>query len=652
MKISVIIVNYNVKYFLEQALHSVRKAAQGIEAEVFVVDNNSVDGSCEMVKRTFPEVILIENKDNPGFSRANNQAIRLAKGEYVLLLNPDTVVEEDCFQKICGFMDATPDAGALGVKMIDGKGQFLPESKRGLPTPLVAFYKMFGLSKLFPKSKRFGRYHLGFLSKDEVHSVDVLAGAFMLLRASVIAKTGMLDEDYFMYGEDIDLSYRITKAGYKNYYFPNTTIIHYKGESTKKASVNYVFVFYRAMIIFAQKHYSQKHAHLFSVLIHTAIYGRAFIALLFRFVQSTYLWMLDVLLFIAGTRLIAHSYAEYKFETSDAYANHVVQWNSLLYAILWAAGLFVAGAYRKRVSLAAIVKGIAIGTIAITFFYAFADEGYRFSRAIILLGALFALLWAYVLRLIVYIASHKRLSFSLSSTVKTIIVGNLQEVERVQHLLTHSKANSDYVGYVSVNEEEKRSEYYLGTENQLPEIVELFRVEEIIFCSRDLSTQHIMQWMYTISRPDVHFKIVPEESVFIIGSNSKDEPGDFYTFEINLALNTPAHLLKKRVLDILVSILLFVLMPILLLVSKRPSNFLLNIFKVLLGEKTWVGYAPSANQSMLPKLKPAVLTTIHPLQEEQLNAAAIQKVNFLYAKEYAPEKDLKIIFSSLRQLGE
>jgi GT2 family glycosyltransferase len=480
-----------VKYFLEQALHSVRKAVQGIEAEVFVVDNNSVDGSCEMVKRTFPEVILIENKDNPGFSKANNQAIRLAKGEYVLLLNPDTVVEEDCFHKICGFMDATPDAGALGVKMIDGKGQYLPESKRGLPTPQVAFYKMFGLSKLFPKSKRFGRYYLGFLAKEDVHAVEVLAGAFMLLRTSVLAKIGMLDEDYFMYGEDIDLSYRITKAGYKNYYFPNTTIIHYKGESTKKASVNYVFVFYRAMIIFAQKHYSQKHAQLFSILIHTAIYGRALIALLFRFVQSTYLWILDVLLFMIGTRVITYSYAEYKFETSAAYANQVVEWNSLLYAVLWSAGLFVAGGYNKRVGFSDVVKGIAFGTIAIAFFYAFADEGYRFSRAIIVLGGLLSLICAYVLRLMVYIVSHKRVSLSLSSTVKTIIVGNLQEVERVQYLLTHSKANSNYVGYVSVNEEENRSEYYLGMERQLPEIVELFSVEEIIFCSRDLSTQHI-----------------------------------------------------------------------------------------------------------------------------------------------------------------
>jgi GT2 family glycosyltransferase len=202
-----------------------------------VVDNDSIDGSVEMVRKQFPEVKLMVNTENVGFSRANNQALKIATGEYQLLLNPDTIVEDDTFRKIVAFMDAHPDAGALGVKMMDGKGKFLPESKRGLPTPSVAFYKIFGLAKLFPKSKRFGRYHLGFLDKEQTHEVEVLSGAFMLLRKEALEKAGLLDEDFFMYGEDIDLSYRITKAGYKNYYYPEARIIHYKGESTKKNSI-------------------------------------------------------------------------------------------------------------------------------------------------------------------------------------------------------------------------------------------------------------------------------------------------------------------------------------------------------------------------------------------------------------------------------
>ena len=288
MKLSIIIVNYNVRYFLEQALLSVRKAlappagggglSGGLVADVWVVDNNSVDDSVQMVQDKFPEVHLIANRDNVGFSTANNQAIRKSEGEYVLLLNPDTVVEEDTFEKCIAFMDAHPDAGALGVRMIDGSGKFLPESKRGFPSPWVAFCRTFGLSSFFPKSKLFNQYHLGYLNEHEIHPVDVLSGAFMLLRRSALDKAGLLDEAFFMYGEDIDLSYRIKLAGYENYYFPETTIIHYKGESTKKGSLNYVRAFYQAMIIFAQKHFTGRKARLFVAMLRVAIYLRALLA--------------------------------------------------------------------------------------------------------------------------------------------------------------------------------------------------------------------------------------------------------------------------------------------------------------------------------------------------------------------------------------
>ena len=283
VKLSVIIVNYNVKYFLEQCLKAVQKALNGIESEVWVVDNNSVDGSVEMLTQKFDWVKLIANPENTGFSKANNQAIKVSEGDYVLLLNPDTVVEEDSFSKCIAFMDSHPEAGALGVRMVDGSGNFLPESKRGLPTPAVALYKMFGLNKLFPKSKKFGRYHLGFLPENKINEVEALAGAYMFMRREALTKVGLLDESFFMYGEDIDLSYRIIKDGYKNYYFPETSIIHYKGESTKKGSANYVKIFYQAMVIFARKHYSGSKSGLLIFLINTFIYFRAFGALVYRF---------------------------------------------------------------------------------------------------------------------------------------------------------------------------------------------------------------------------------------------------------------------------------------------------------------------------------------------------------------------------------
>lgn len=270
VKLSVIIVNYNVRYFLEQCLHSLYRAINSSDTEVYVVDNCSTDDSLAMLRRSYPQVKVIANQENLGFAKANNMAIKLSEADYVLLLNPDTLVQEDSIDNMLSFMDAQPQAGALGVKMIDGRGRFLPESKRGLPTPLVSFYKISGLSALFPHSKRFGLYHLAWLDKDETQPVDILAGACMLVRKEAIDKAGLLDEDFFMYGEDIDWSYRIMQAGYVNYYFPPGRILHYKGESTKKGSLNYVYVFYNAMAIFAKKHFLGKNIF-YGLLVNIAI---------------------------------------------------------------------------------------------------------------------------------------------------------------------------------------------------------------------------------------------------------------------------------------------------------------------------------------------------------------------------------------------
>ncbi|GHT56096.1 hypothetical protein FACS189446_8080 [Bacteroidia bacterium] len=253
MKLSIVIVNYNVKYYLEQCLDSVLKAIQNRDTEIFVVDNHSTDESVEYLVPKFPTVHFIANQKNVGFSRANNQAIEQAQGEYILLLNPDTVIGENTLDRVCRFMDENKQIGAAGVKMLDGFGRFLPESKRGFPSPWNSFTKISGLAKLFPHSKVFGGYHLRYLNENETHEVEVLAGAFMMLRRETIEKSGSLDNRFFMYGEDIDLSYRINQAGYSNFYFPEP-IIHYKGESTKK-DIRYVKHFYEAMLIFFKKHY-------------------------------------------------------------------------------------------------------------------------------------------------------------------------------------------------------------------------------------------------------------------------------------------------------------------------------------------------------------------------------------------------------------
>lgn len=287
MKLSVVIVNYNVKEELTFCLSSVQRALQDVEGEVFVVDNHSVDGSCDVVKTLFPWVTLIENAENLGFARANNIAIKKSCGEYVLLLNPDTVVEQDTFSKMLAFMDQHADCGGLGVKMLDGKGQFLPESKRGIPTPWVAFCKLFGLQKLFPKSEKCNRYYLSNISQDSVAEVEILAGACMLLRKSVLDEVGLLDETYFLYGEDVDISYRILQAGYRNYYFPETSIIHLKGASTKKLEVKSVHEFYRSMEIFCERHFTE-YNRLFLLFVKLGINVRMAFAMLGLFVRKLF----------------------------------------------------------------------------------------------------------------------------------------------------------------------------------------------------------------------------------------------------------------------------------------------------------------------------------------------------------------------------
>ena len=239
MQLSVIIVNYNVKCYLEQCLHSVRRASEGLQVEVFVVDNLSTDGSVAYLRERFPEVTFIENTENVGFARANNQAIRLSTGEYVLLLNPDTIVTEHTLADMVRFMNLHPEAGGAGAYMLRTDGTFALESRRGLPTPFVAFCKMSGLASLFPRSRVFGRYYMRYLDEQQSSEIEIISGACMLLRRAALDRVGLLDEDFFMYGEDIDLSYRILKGGYKNYFIP-TRMLHYKGESTVKSSYRYV----------------------------------------------------------------------------------------------------------------------------------------------------------------------------------------------------------------------------------------------------------------------------------------------------------------------------------------------------------------------------------------------------------------------------
>ncbi len=650
MKITVIIVNYNVQHFLEQCLYSVRKASGNIGVETFVVDNNSVDGSVAMVKEKFPDVKLIENKKNTGFSFANNQAMRLASGQYILLLNPDTVVEEDTFEKTIAFMDAHPDAGGLGVKMLDGKGNFLPESKRGLPTPSVAFYKIFGFSKLFPKSKVFGKYHLGFLDKDKTSEVEILSGAFMLMRKTALDKVGLLDETFFMYGEDIDLSYRIILGGYKNYYFPETRIIHYKGESTRKSSVNYVFVFYKAMIIFAQKHFSQQNAKLFSALIYMAIYLRAGTAILIRFLKSIALPAFDFLLILVGLFFIKNYYAaNFKFIAGGSYSEALIKIAFPLYILIWMFTIYLSGGYDKPVRLIKIVRGVFVGTAIILIGYALLPEAYRFSRALILLGTFWVLLSYLISRLSFHVAGFKSFNLNPDKSKRIAIIGKQEEFERVNNLLKQTNIQASFLGFVSADDNGHHHNNYVGNINQINEVIEIYKINEVIFCSRDISSQGIIEYMHTLVSADIDFKIAPPESLSIIGSNSIDTAGDLYIIDVN-SISKSKNKRNKRLFDILSALLFFVFSPVLVFIQKNKTGFIKNLFLVLGGVKSWVGYGNEKHEH-LPKLKPSVLSPADAIKNITINTETRNRLHLAYSKDYRILNDLNIVWKSLTRLG-
>ena len=651
MKLSIIIVNYNVRYFLQQCLQSLQPAMQGLEAEIFVVDNHSSDGSVDMVAQLFPQVKIIANLDNVGFSKANNQGIRQAVGEYILLLNPDTVVEEETLKKVCAFMDAHPEAGGLGVHMIDGKGNFLPESKRGLPTPAVAFYKIFGFAALFPTSKTFGKYHLGYLDKNKTNEVDVLSGAFMLMRKETLDKTGLLDEDFFMYGEDIDLSYRITKAGYKNYYFADTRIIHYKGESTKKSSVNYVFVFYKAMVIFARKHFAPGGAALFAFLINIAIWLRAGISIAHRFLSRVWLPLIDGL-FIYGGMIAIKNYWSINAQVAR-YPPFFMEVVVPIYIGVWILSAYLNGGYDTPIRISRMIRGMLMGTVVILVGYALLPEDLRFSRALILFGTAWASLSIAATRLLLHLSGLKKYRFSDSIKKRLIIVGDAEESQRVISLIMLSGSNTNFIGFVAEKSNSEKEQpihsHYLGHPEELVDLISIYEINEIIFCGKNHSSADIIGHMLRIGRDEIEIKIAPPESLFIIGSNSIHEKGDLYFVDVP-SINNPVNRRNKRIFDVGMSIGLLILSPILFLIVENKLSFFKNIFRVLTGKISWVGRDPQKDK-IFKGLKIGVLSPAMLAKKNTDDVATRERLNALYAKDFKLYNDLKLVMGNIFLLG-
>lgn len=385
-QLSIIIVNYRVPYFLEQCLHSVRVAACGLDVEILVIDNDSGDGSVEYLRPRFPEVRFLESSTNLGFGRASNWGYLESRGEYVLFLNPDTLLSEDSLRGPIQFLQDRPKAGALGIKMIDGTGKFLPESKRAFPDPITAFYKIIGLSRLFPRSPRFARYHLGHLSPDANQIIDVVSGAFFMVRRSVLEQVGVFDEQFFMYGEDVDLSYRIQQAGYVNYYFSESAILHFKGESTQKQHLKYVRLFYGAMSQFVRKH--KLHNGIFATGIQLAIGMRALVSMIRRAIQRVGVSLLDWLL-ILGSFILVSIFWSSAIRPDVNYPNDL-QVSTALYAFCFFIVALFAGLSRKPFRWKQLFRATFISTGVVLIIYSLMPESLRYSRGMILFSSVFA----------------------------------------------------------------------------------------------------------------------------------------------------------------------------------------------------------------------------------------------------------------------
>jgi GT2 family glycosyltransferase len=653
MLLSIIIVNYNVKHFLEQCLCSVQKAIAGIQAEVIIIDNASSDNSLDYLVPRFPSFHFIANKENSGFAKACNKGLLQATGNYILFLNPDTILPENCFQKCIAFFESTKNAGAVGVKMIDGSGRFLKESKRAFPSPLTSLYKLFGLSKLFPRSKTFSRYHLGHLSENENHEVDVLAGAFMMVKQEVLDKTGGFDETFFMYGEDVDLSYRIQKTDcpdtdgkYKNYYLAETSIIHFKGESTRKGSMNYVKMFYNAMSIFVRKHYGGSKAGFFNFLIHIAIWLRAALTAAGNFIRRIGLPLIDAGLILLSFWLMKNIWSQY-VKTDTQYERRLLWIAFPVYTVFYLTIAYYAGLYDRWYKRSELIRSSLFATIVLLAGYALLPEQYRFSRGIVLFGAILAFIFISILRWVLIQTNVLNSSKAKEEKLNTLIAGSAEEFEETRLLLQEAGIQNKILGRLSVIEKDTTS---IGFWKKIKQFARHIPFREIIFCQGVLTFKEIVDEIQQLP-PLVTAKIHASGSSSIVGSDSKDSSGEAVSKENGYKLADPYNRRLKRLIDVCVALFSILSFPIHLLLVKKPVGFIANCFTVLLANKTWIGYATEAKH--LPSLSKPVITCngVPASANQQLPGESLQMMDYWYARDYEPAADLKLLWKVYRRLG-
>ncbi len=595
LKVSVVIVNYNVRDLLRQSLRSIERSLAGIPSEVIVVDNNSVDGSVGMLAKEFPNITVIANRANIGFSAANNQAMRLATGKYFFILNPDTIVEEETIKVLVDFMDTHPDAGAVGCRILNPDGTFALESRRSFPTPAVAFYRMTGLSRLFPRSRIFGRYNLTFLPENQIATVDALSGSCMFLRSAALTasedadtgrgEAGLFDEDFFMYGEDLDLCYRIQKSSWLIYYTPDTQIIHYKGESTKKGDLRYVRLFYGAMVRFAQKHLSEEYPKVFLWVLRLAVIVRGSMTILGNALQHPAARDLVTCFGVMTALGLFRS-----FQTGLQFPP-VFYWGlAPLFAIIVTVVIAAWNGYRgsgPRLGLVFLGSLIAVTALSALSFFV---KQIAFSRMVVIASLPACLLLLSAVRLIP--KASKRLGR------RTLVVGELHDANVLapQQLSQHV-----LVGIATRDHDHDSSSNlpHLGTYDQLRDIARVHDIESAIFVSSSLTNKEIFALMQKLAGTPVHTYILAEEQDHLIGKASIENLGSRMLLEAEEVIGALRSHTARRVSDIIAALVGALIHPGVLLISKiagphsrwaRRYERIRQWTAVLLGKRSLIGF--------------------------------------------------------------
>jgi len=647
MKVSVIIVNYNVKYFLEVCIHSVMRAAAGMDAEIIVVDNNSTDESCAMLRGQFPDVKLIENKDNKGFSKANNQGVAIASGEYILFLNPDTVMPENFLQKTLAYMDAHPEAGALGPRLIDGKGQFAPDAKKSFPTLSVALFKTIGINKLFKNSPYFNKYYAVHIGERQTAQVEVLSGCCMLVRRKAMDEAGgAFDEDYFMYCEDVDLSYRIEKHGYKNIYFPEVDLIHYKGESTRKMTLSYVRIFNEALVTFVKKNYSAKDARLFVMFINIGIVLRAVLGTLKRALKVLHMPLFDALILLA-TLWGMKDFWVHEIKNMAPVSAPALYATFPAYIILWLVALYLNSAYDQPYRPLKVIRGMFVGTIAILAYYGLLPPEYRFSRAIIVFSAFAGTAALLGLHEILYRMGILRYIPYDKLPRKAVIVADEPAYQQTAAILRRVHYAPELAGRVSPHEPKGHA---LGSLPEMKELLFTTGVNEVIFCINGLSYAEMFQQMAHCGA-NYEYKIHIIGSQSFVGSNSSNTSGDLYTIDRSFNLSDFGQQRNKRMLDLASAIIMLVLYPLTFFFVKKPGKYFINCIKVLISKYSWIGYASSTSNKNLPGIKQGIVPPYNILPNYEPGEDVKRMTNLTYAQHYSALTDINLILKNFRYLG-